>query len=115
MSKIYFQDYPDDQTLIKGYINSETKEGLAEVYKKTTTVGIDINENGVVKNPNTNKQYAYKFASEALDRLKISETDNKLQCPSCNKEMFNNHYVDEINGRIFGVTCTHCGYEKWNK
>jgi len=27
MSKIYFQDYPDDQTLIKGWIDSETKEG----------------------------------------------------------------------------------------
>ena len=70
MPKIYFQDYPDNQTLIKGYINSETKEGLAEIFKKTTTIGIDINTNGVVKNPSTNKQYAYKFASEALNRLK---------------------------------------------
>jgi len=70
MPIIYFQDYPDEQSLIKGWIDSETKEGLAEIFKKTTTIGIDINENGAMKNPSTNKQYAYKFASEALDRLK---------------------------------------------
>jgi len=70
MSKIYFQDYSDDQTLIKGWIDSETKDGLAEVYKKTTIIGIDINENGVVKNPSTNKQYVHKYALEALNRLK---------------------------------------------
>ena len=44
MSKIYFQDYPDDQTLIKGWIDSKTNEGMAEVYKKTTIIGIDIQQ-----------------------------------------------------------------------
>ena len=68
MTKIYFQDYLDEQTLIKGWIDSKSKEGIAKVYKKTTTIGIDINENGVMKNPNTNKQYAHKFAQNALDR-----------------------------------------------
>ena len=70
MTKIYFQDYLDEQTLIKGWIDSKSKEGIAEVYKKTTTIGIDINENGVMKNPNTNKQYAHKFALDALNRYK---------------------------------------------
>ena len=70
MSKIYFQNYSDDKTLIKGWIDSETKEGVVEIYKKTKTIGIDIIENGVAKNPSTNKQYAYKFALEALNRLK---------------------------------------------
>lgn len=47
---------------------------------------------------------------------KIKEEENiRLKCPSCGKQMFDNHYVKEGYGRIFGVTCSQCGYEKWDK
>jgi len=68
MTKIYFQDYLDEQTLIKGWIDLETKEGMSQVYKKSTIISIDINENEVLENPNTNEQYAHKFALDALNR-----------------------------------------------
>ena len=69
MTKIYFQDYLDEQTLIKGWIDSETKEGLSEVYKKTTIISIDINEKVVLENPSINEQFAHQFALDVLNRF----------------------------------------------
>jgi len=68
MTKIYFQDYLDEQTLIKGWVDLETKVGLSEIYKKTTVIGIDINENESLENPNTNEQFVHQFALDALNR-----------------------------------------------
>lgn len=41
--------------------------------------------------------------------------ENKQLCPYCKNEMIDNHYIKEGYGRIFGVTCTNCGYENWDK
>jgi hypothetical protein len=68
ISKIYFQDYIDDDTLIKGYIESDTKQGKAEVYKKINIIEIDIETTGFKKEPYLDKEYATNFAWEALER-----------------------------------------------
>jgi hypothetical protein len=70
MGKVYFQDYSDNETIIKGYVDSETKEGLAEVYRRVQNIYIDIPTNGVYKEPYSDKQFAHKFASEAIERAK---------------------------------------------
>lgn len=44
------------------------------------------------------------------------EYEKSMQCPKCQNKMIQNHYVDEDDGnRVFGVTCTNCGHEKWDK
>jgi hypothetical protein len=71
MAKIYFQDYPDKNqaTVMIGYVDSETGMGEANLYSIANTYHIDINENGIVKQTGTYKQDAYKFASEAIDKV----------------------------------------------
>ena len=39
----------------------------------------------------------------------------ELNICDCGNELVPNHYVDEVKGRVFGVICTCCGYEKWDK
>jgi cation transport regulator ChaB len=75
MSKVYFQDYSDDQTFIKGCVDTETKVGLAEVFIKAERIYIDIPTNKVLKEPYSNRQFAHKFANNAIK--KASEKINK--------------------------------------
>jgi hypothetical protein len=65
----YFQDYVDNDILIRGHIDPITKQGEAYVYSLSHTVAIDLNEIGVKDNPYLVKEYAVKFANDALERV----------------------------------------------
>ena len=69
MPRKYFEEYTDNYTLIRGYIDSENRIGYAEVYKSMEQIHIDIrSKSSIPKDPYTDKQYALKLASEALEK-----------------------------------------------
>lgn len=45
--------------------------------------------------------------------------DSGVECPDCGRKLIRNHYVAENKPpgyqRIGGLTCTNCGYEKWDE
>jgi hypothetical protein len=43
----------------------------------------------------------------------IHKTKERPVC--CEKEMIDNHYVDEEKGRIYGYTCLNCGKSIWDE
>ncbi len=68
--EIYFQDFIDDDILIRGLINKETEMGEALVYKLVEKINLDLKETGVKKQPYLMKEYCAKFAHKTLKRSK---------------------------------------------
>jgi hypothetical protein len=68
MSKIWFQDFPTNDTLVKGYIDSDTFLGEATFYQKKCNIELDLNNHLNKNNEQLYSHHAYKFAKEALQR-----------------------------------------------
>jgi hypothetical protein len=70
MSIIHFQKFSDDDTFIKGYIDTDTKIGYAETFRSMDRIHIDISRKASIpKNPYTDKQFAHSFANEVLESV----------------------------------------------
>lgn len=74
--KVYFQDYFKESTgkyLIKGSVDYETLNVVAEVYELLGKIHSNIELDRSKKNLHITTEYAVKFANEALNRLKECE------------------------------------------
>ncbi len=70
-NRIFFQDFMEDgSVIIRGCIDPDTGIGFGEVFRKTHSYHIDIEENGVQKDPKTYEEQVYVLANNEIERIK---------------------------------------------
>lgn len=99
---IYFEDFIDPNTIVKGHIDQTTEKGKAYIYKKKLTIAIDLDITGVKKEPYLNKEKVASIAYEALKRhrgVKVAKLIPDEQeasgyhetCPACGKFVYDDY------------------------